>query len=327
MRQRKGAVNALGGGVAVLLLIGVIFGGIYLFGGESSPLASGEKAPDDQVSLCTSDTTPAYNFRAVDANNAGTELTEATNIYRKQGTTLWTAFTAGTGFAADSGDVFDICMGISTTDQTDNAYGQCFTSDPTPCAETPSVEKKMVNDAVETALTTTFWNADGVASTAEVFVADQSQTVSIKALADSDNVFGNPYIESSGIAGPQRAAYPNVICMDLNSTAWDKPDWVKFDGETMKQVGIPTRHSAAAAHTAYCYEAPVITESLMEDDRYLIRLNSDDTVAPAEDDTAYLYAANFYLDASTGEVAWGVEDEQGNAAGTDAADTVTLDFS
>lgn len=312
--------------VGILVIAGVLLFAFW----DDMPWSVADDSGDGAVTTisdCSSETTPSLNIKGYDFYNHGTATTEATNLYRRVGGVGWSTFTQGTGFAVNVGEQYEIVMGITTTDVTDNAYGDYFVTEPIPCEETPELEKAVYNDEIETSLSATFYNADGTAA-AEVFVADQTQTVSLKLLAGTDEVFGNPYIPGSDAisATGQRAAYPNVVCLDLNSTEWDQPVKVSFDGEEMRRVSTPTIHSAVAGHIAYCYEAPVIDDSLMESNRYLLRLNADATVAPSGDETAYIYASNFFVNSDDGEVYFGVETEDGAFVGTDAADQATLDF-
>src|SRR3990167_1534132 len=46
--------------------------------------------------VCESGTSPDIDIDSFDVANPGTALTESTNLYRKQGSTAWTAWTAGT---------------------------------------------------------------------------------------------------------------------------------------------------------------------------------------------------------------------------------------
>lgn len=326
-------------GVVIGAVLVALAGGLTMYATDSGPFSSADEGGGgtvviqqpgggDQLATCDSSTTPDLDINAYDARNVGTALTEATNLYRKVGDIGWTSFTAGTAITSlEKGAQYEVVMGISTSDFTDNAYGPHFITDPIPCAELTVVEKAEFDDDVETDLTSTFFNADGDAS-AEVFVADQTQTVSLKILAGSDDFFGNPYIKESTavhLSGQDRN-YPNVICFELNSTAWDVPEKVWFKGVDMKQVAKPQRLAGSATDNAYCYTAPLVDDSLMEEDRYFIRLNSDDSTAPAVDDTAHIFAANFYINSDDGKVYWGIENEDGTAVGTDAADTVALDF-
>lgn len=321
------------GVVAIILLVAGLGSWGYMSATDKSvPGININLGGDDDggdLKLCDSQTTPDMTIKTYDAENVGTALTESTNLYRKVGTTSWDALTAGTAETnLVVGAQYEVVMGISTTDFTDNAYGPYFTTDAVPCQETYDIEKAVYNDEEEGSLSSTFYNADGDASS-EVFAANQAQTVSLKILTGSDEYFGNPYISEMGSdkgTGGQRKDYPNIICFDLNTTAWDQPIKVTFKGVEMNKVSMPQRHASAAGVIAYCYEAPVIDDSVMESDRYTIRLDSDDSNAPGEDNTAYIYAANWFINADTGAVEWGVENEEGTAVGTDAADSVNLDF-
>lgn len=290
--------------VGVLLLVGLLALGI------PQSFQADEVRPGD-ISSCDSTTTPELTISSYDIENPGTELTEGTNLYKAEGDTIWSTFTAGTGFAVDVGDTLNIVMGITTSDFTDNAYGDKFEYT-VPCSETPSVEKGVYNDEVETSLTATFYNADADAG-AEGFSAGQTQDVSIKLQSGVDEYFGNPFI----------AGNPNVIVLDLNTTEWDAPEKVSVDGVDLKKVSTPIRHSAVAGIVAYAYELPVISDSTTE---VVLKLNADDSNAPATDMTAYMYAGNWFINGDTAEVEFGVENEEGTAVGTDASDSVSLDF-
>jgi len=295
------------GALVAMIFLGLMFSGALSTIGEDTN--EGDK---DTPTQCDSTTTPSLTIDAIDKDNPGTSLTESTNLYREVGKKGWNTFTQGTGFDAVPGQELEIVMGIDTSDQVDNAYGEKFTYT-VPCEENPSIEKELAQDEVETDLSATFYNADGDAS-AETFTADDTQTVSVKLGADSDEYFGNPFISGN----------PNVFCMDLNKTIWDQPEEVYVkDGETLNSVSMPQRHSAVSGHTTYCYEMPVVDDREVE---IMLKLNSDASNAPDQDDTAYMYAGGYYINAETAQVEVGVEDEEGNAVGTDAADSITLDF-
>lgn len=269
---------------------------------------------DDMVDgECLSTTSPNLSIFAVD-KETGTALTEATNLYRVKGRTSWSTFTAGTGFGIGAGKEIEIVMGISTTDFTDNAYGKHIESYIVPCEETPEIEFEMANDEVETSLSATFYNEDDNAA-AQTFTAGQIKDVSIKLQAGVDEFFGNPYLEDNA----------NVLCLALNSTEWDIPLKVsiKSGAELSKYTGSITRQGGATDMVNYCYELPVITEDSVS---IILKLDADDTVAPATDMTASMYAANYFYNSKTQTIEFGVEDQEGSAVGTDAADTVTLDF-
>ena len=260
---------------------------------------------------CDFSISPTFKILAVD-KDTGTAVTEATNLWRIKGQTAWTVFTGGTGFAVDPLEELEIVMGITTNDFTDNAYGQMFDIT-VPCKETPSIEYEVANDEEEGSLTATFLDNDESAAT-ETFVADQSMDVYVKLQAGSNEYFGNPYL----------AGNPNVICLALNTSEWDTPDKVYvLGGEELSLVSTPIRHAAVASMKDYCYQLPVINEDSV---KIGLKLNSDDSVAPATDMTASIYAANYFYNSDTQNIEFGVENEEGTAAGTDAADTLTLDF-
>lgn len=292
-------------GVIVLLVVA-----LFVFGVPQSVV---EGDQPKLGSTCDTDITPDLMIKAYDMENPGTALTEATNLYRKVGSKIWSTFTAGTEITdLIPNSEYEFVMGITTSDFTDNAYGEKFTYT-IKCLSDDLLEKGMYNDEVETSLTATFYNADASAA-AETFVAGDSQVVSIKLKAGVDEVFGNPFLPGN----------PNVLVLDLNTTEWDAPNQVYLaDGTTLNKVTTPQRHAAAAGLQAYAYELPVITDKQIE---VMLDLNADDTNAPATDMTAYIYAANWFINGDTTASEFGVENEEGTAVGTDAADSVTLDF-
>lgn len=307
----KAGKSKMSGGMTALVLflvIAVLIIGYFTIGQS----VVGNQDDGKTITNCDSQTTPNLTINAYDLENPGTALTEATNLYRIKGQTTWKTFTAGTGFSVGVGETLEIVMGISTSDFTDNAYGDYFEYT-VPCEETPTIEKGMYNDEVETSLTSTFYNADGDAS-AETFSAGESQVVSIKMKAGTDEVFGNPLISGN----------PNVIVLGLNSTEWDQPNQVYLEGgQELSSVEVPGRLSSVAGIKFYAYEIPVITDKEV---RVYLDLNADDSTAPATDMTGYIYAGNWFINGDTANVDSGVETDEDAAVGTDAADSVTLDF-
>lgn len=268
------------------------------------------------VTNCDSTTTPDIDPNCIDIENLNTAFTEGTNVYRRVGDTAWTTFTQGTAITGlIVGERYEMLFGVTTSDMTDNAYGPHIITDPVPCVENvPFADTRLYDDSIETALTATFYDENHDASEQAVGANDYAN-VYLKWEAGSEDYFGNPYLPDST---------PNVLCLDLNTTEFDEPDWVMVDGVEMKKVGTPSRHAASTGDIAYCYEAPIITDAGVE---FKVRLDTDDTVDPAGDSTAYLYAANWYINTDTNNVEYGVEDDQGNAVGTDASDSLSINVS
>lgn len=267
-----------------------------------------------QVSAtCSSETSVSLDINAYDKENPNTANTEATNLYRKVGNVAWNTWTLGTAITSlEPGADYEFVIGITTTDFTDNAYGEKFVIENLDCKEAVTMDKAVLNDEVETSLTATFYNQNHDAS-AQTMTAGQTKTVFLKFEAGKDEVFGNPNLPTST---------PNVICMDLNSTAFDKPESVSFNGKELNRVPTPIRHAGVSTDIAYCYEAPVITDLGQE---IKVQLKADDTNAPGVDETAYLYAGNWFV-TDDGDVSYGVETEEGTAVGTDASDSLTIDL-
>lgn len=258
---------------------------------------------------CSTETTPLLTIKSVDTDNKNTVLTETTNLYRKEGDTAWTAFTMGTGFAASPNTKYEIIEGIGLTDWTDNAYGSSYTY-LVPCEETPSFDVELYNDEIETSLSAVFYNEDANAAAQTVLAAD-TPVVSIKLRAGADEYFGNPTLDN-----------PNVLVLTLNSSQWDIPQKVVVNGQTLSSVSLPQRHTATASFKDYAFELPAVSDEKIE---VFLYLDADDTNAPAVDGTASIYAGGYFLQKDA-EVGIGVENEEGTAVGTDAADTVVLDF-
>ena len=310
--------------VVVILMIALaylVFVGNPLVS-EDTPLKTFTESTD--ITVCESTTTPDLDINVYDLENKDTALTEATNLYRKVGDVTWTTFTAGTAITGlEFDEQYEVVMGITTSDFTDNAYGSYFVTDSIPCKELVQKDVGMYNDEIESSLTATFYNRNHDAS-AETFTAGQVKNVYLHFEAGSDEVFGNSFIAESGLPdnGKHSTEYPNVVCMNLNKTGWDMPEQVIFDGKSLDSIGTPQRHTLSSTATTYCYEFPIVTDVGQE---VQVRLDADDANAPSVDDIAYLYAGNFYIN-DNGDLAWGIEDEEGNAVGTDAADQLTMDF-
>jgi hypothetical protein len=301
--------------VIVSIIAVLVVGGLMVSGIIPMNLGGSNDQIVDPVTgaVCDSQTTPDLLLRAYDRENVGSAIAE-TGVYRLVGTKTWTTFTSGTEITGlEVGKEYEFLMGVTTADaeQIDNAYGKTFKYT-VPCKEDTTIEEEMANDELEGSLTATFYNKDDNAG-AQTFLAGETHSVELRFKAGVDEVYGNPYLSGN----------PNVLCLDLNTTTFDKPEAVSIKGGAdLKSAGTPQRHSAVAGKVAYCYEAPVIGDKEVTIE---IEMKADDSTAPAVDDTAYLYAGGYYIDAKTGNVASGVEDEEGTAVGTSDPDAVTID--
>ena len=326
--------NAGGTAVIAVVLI-VLFGALVpVFNGQTLFASLGlfsTQLPVDAEDC--PETTPDWDPRGYDVDNVGTLFTETNNIYRFSGDTAWSSFTQDTAITAlPVGATVEYVFGISSTDFTDNAYGPygffvvgCTENIQGWSTDGSSMEA-LYDDCVETSISATFYNEDDNAAYQAWSQAGETHVIELKFLATTEDYFGNPYLATAGVTGndpDHRGAYPNMLCMDLNSTESDEPEWVRVKGgANMNEVDTPKRHSGATGHSTYCYEVPVISD---EETRIEVALKADASVYPVADDTAYLYAGNFYIHTDTGDLRWGVEDNEGNAAGTDASDSVTID--
>ena len=324
-------------GFAVVFgLIALVVGGALIYANKSGLFSAAEKDAGDKTAItdCSSETTPDIDPNAYDAYAPGTALTEATNLYRRVGDKAWTSFTQGTAITGLTvGQKYEMVFGISTSDFTDNAYGPKIVTGRIPCKEAVDfTDTALFQDEIENSLTATYYNDNHDAS-ASSFSTGDSKNMYLRFEAANNEIFGNPYLPDTT---------PNVLCMNLNSSEWDVPEKVSVHegyavsvdangnvqttslaGTELKKVGSPIRHTAVASMIAYCYEAPLVTEDGLE---IKVKANADDTNAPGTDMTAHIYAANWYINSDTGDLEYGIEDQDGNAVGTDASDSLTMDF-
>lgn len=303
----------------------ILIGIVAIFGISAGVIdfsaISGDEVQEQPTTIttCESDVTPDLDINGYDIANPGTAITE-NFAYRKVGGVAWTTGTLGTALTnLEVGATYEIVPGIDASNGIDNPYGEMFTHK-IKCQETESIDVPLYNDEVEASLTATFYNADDNAA-AETFVAGQTQTVSIKFEAGTDEAFGNPFLDM-----------PNVLVIKLNSSQWDVPEKVYLkDGTTLSRVTVPLRYDVEALggtdFTEYAYEFPAVIDEVTQ---VYLRLNADDTNAPgsggsAADGTAYLFAGTYFIqeDASIGI---GVETEEGVDIAVSDSDSVTLDF-
>ena len=278
------------------------------------PAISGFIGSDDgttpllTASECSSETTPDLNIVAVDEKGAA--ITDA-GIYRKEGLTAWTAFTPGTPLTGlEVGATYTFVPGIEAATFVDDTYGAMFEYT-VKCKEVDSMEIIMFNDEIETSLSATFYNEDANAAAQTVLAAD-TPVVELRLRAGADEYFGNPSLDN-----------PNVLVLRLNSSQWDRPNKVVVNGQTMSGADSMQRLDSAASFTDYYYELPVISDEKITVQLYL---DADDTNAPSVDGTAYIYAGGYFVSDVDASIKTGVETEEGTAVGTDAADSVALDF-
>jgi len=275
--------------------------------------------------------TPAVTVNVNDAQKPGLNVAEASQ-YRKKGQSSWSAFMPGSKISAigAAGEVYQMAVCLNQSALTGTCYGPVFDYT-VKCQEEDKVQKAAYNDAANSDVTSTFYNEDEQAA-AQSMQAGSSATVFLQFESVSDTVFGNPYIGDylTDVNG-QRAAYPNVLMLQLNKTTMKKPDkvWVfqsPVSSEVnvqLKQVGCPNIADTTSETTNYCYEAPVIRDSRT---RVAVKLVADSNHAPDVDQTAFVYTGSFYVNTDTGELAWGVEDNNNAKVGSAAAESLTIDL-
>lgn len=312
--------------VALLAFTYVSKNGLPDFLSSSSVMDDGVDRTTCEISTAT----PDIDINAYDKDNPGTAVTDAKNLYRKVGSTDWVTWTLGTEITdLEYGGNYEFFIpgDLAETNLDANAFGpyQTFTGG---CKPDTSKDIKVVNDETYDGLSETFYNEDHNAA-AQTFSANDKKTIELVWKAGSDEYYGHPFLTSYPMLsdnGNHRRAYPNILCLKLNSTSWDEPESVRLgNGVEMREVSVPNVASAdsASTHLMYCYEAPV-----MSDVRTSIFVDMDaKAVAPTVDDTAFLYAGNIYFNSDTTQPAWGVEDNDNQYVGGNAdADEMTLDF-
>ena len=278
---------------------------------------------DGKIIKCESGTTPDITPIGYDIETLSA-LTEATNLYKKDGALVWTAFTMGTAITnLDVGGKYVYVAGISTTDMTANAYGPVG-SFVVKCQEGEDVEIGMNNDEVTSSLIATQYDRNNNVATATI-AANTNQLIYLEWYAGADEVFGNPHIADSGISMSGRDVnYPNMLQLKLNSTDTDKPLSVKIGTVEMSAISCGTIAADTTGFKNYCYEAPVITSTPV---KFTVNMDAVEAVAIATDGTAYLHSSNFYVDEDNNNIVqWGNEDEDNNVLGADTADELNIDL-
>lgn len=341
--------------IAVVVLLGILgiwdpFGlkGMLGLGAVSPP--TGTTTPADTIS-CKGGQSQSLDMNAFDIDQPTDAQTEAHNIYRECGSLgslgTWTEGTAITGL--QTGTCVEFLPGIDATASNcyDNSYGPVMRVANLPCIFTANIP--FMEDEVEGSVTATWYNSNHDASY-EVLAASTPTTVFARFYAADGEYYGNPWIGRGSYLGidfgkymaaaprvefplgerigNHRPEYPNTYCVQLNTTNFNQPKWVKAelqDGSVveMHQVPVPNKHSAAAGHADYCYEAPILTGEFIE---FQIRLDPKAAAVSNSDDTSKYYAASWFANTETGELSWGSEDNDANAIGASDPDTLALDF-
>lgn len=314
--RSKGSTNWLLIGLFIVVIL-------FLTGYITLPTMPG--APPAEGRVCPADISPDLMILGHDIENPSSAVTTGSlGYYRKVGVTSWTQFTPGTEITdLEPFETYEIICGAHTTIATGNdyEYGPKFTHT-MKCKPDEDIEKAFYIAEEYGGITATYYNADDNAA-AETWTAGQVQTISIKMNTAKEQYFGNPYVSDK----------PNVLAIDLNNTAWEKPTKVSYTttagkGGTLSQISCPAVASAdsAAANIMYCYEAPVIDEDIT---RIWIGLEADGSNAPIAGDTTsivYLYCGSWYFNTDTGDVGFGVENnDAAYVCGDGDADSTAID--
>lgn len=315
----KGQMKAGGViGIIALVVVAIVVTMVLVDRQAAEPAA--DPTVDDAaigITECSSETTPDVLINAFDVDNQGTAIVDV-GVYRKVGTVTWNRFFTGTEIQGlEPNTKYEVALGVNATATPilDRAYGPTFELT-TKCKEDDTVEYMMYNDEIETSITGTFYNDDDNAA-AESFSAGDIKTVSVVWKAGKDEYFGNPGIE-----------LPNVLVLQMNKSQAETPVevWYKTtEGAevTLDRISLPQVYAnQTALFTEWAYEAPSVGDRDVE---IFMELESDPTNALNQDGTAFLFPGNYYID-DDGDVASGVEDEDGNPTAVSNADPVTLDF-
>lgn len=278
---------------------------------------------------CLSTTTPQFTINAYDGANPGTAITGEVTLWRVEGTKTWTAGATGTAVTAGFkvGDTIEYISGITTAnaEQYDNAYGPTGSILIT-CDEDIVEEIEMRNDEVEASITASFFNSDHTASTAQTIGAGATKPIYAKFEAGAEEDFGNRFVYQKD------GKYSNLLAIKVNSS--DTSDVTKLIvtqvdpemgkvGETIYKTGCPGIVTATTSFTNYCFKVPAASDYGTE---FKVYISADASVAVGVDGTASYYAGGWYVNADTGELEFGIQDEKTNAVGASDPDTLTLDF-
>jgi hypothetical protein len=283
--------------------------------------------------------TPDVTFETTDFE-AGTAISEVSNIYRKRGHKAWTAFTGNAEVAnLVPGALYDVVFGINTTNASAQAYGEYLQYRASTVKEDDTQPIELFADTLATDLSFTFFNRYEQPSTYESVSAGDIDEIYVQWKAANDEIYGNPYIASSGLGnnGNHRTMFPNLLEIRWNTTVIDDIDEVVIEkyknkltgvdhtGVKMNEVNCPdTIVAAATGITSFCYESPVVFDQAM---KLKIKYDNDDTTATGVDQAVRIHAGNFYIDSDDGNtLKWGNENEDGIALGSSTYDEGTLDF-
>lgn len=257
---------------------------------------------------CLSTTTPDVDPNFYDKYSPGTAITEAATSYRELGTTgPWTGTAGGTELTGlEVGKTFEYISGTSTTDHTSNAWAKYLTFT-VKCLEDEVLSNEAVNDEDAAGLTSTFYNGDGVATTAVPITTSESKSFELKYQAGSNEVYGDPFTGSDT---------PNVLVLQLNGTDFNAPTNVyiskgRGQGTSLSAVACPTTVNGSAIYVNFCFRAPWVDES---ETRISVTVNAK-AVDPSMAGSAYLLPGGPYVSDVDTQLYYGVEDEAGNPVG------------
>lgn len=334
---------AMGGtGLIALSVVGVagmlILGGLPGIG-TTTIVTTGIVSTVAQADIdagCLSTTQPKPTLTLIsEFTNAA--LTEATNLQRitkdANGNEVigsWSTFTSGTqlGTAIDAFSTISIVFGISTTDETGNAYGPYVAEWQVPCSSSPVASFIGADDEDASGMTSTFLNSIGSAA-AESVTAGVNTFTYIRYVPGNDQSFGNKYMDTK---------YPNMLVIDMNNTEWDfstdvtatitnAPDECECLGK-LERATAPAYHTSTysgSGNFTIAWEFPAVYDG--GEVRVRVNLDPDNTVTPATDGIHYyLYSGNYYIDTLTNELNLGVEDENQNLVGQSAPEITVGDF-
>ena len=301
----------------------IIVAMIFLIGGISFIAMGGAKSTVDvrigddgrPVTAQLVDFTPNLTVNVVDKYNTGTAVSTKL-MWRIKGGDLWTNIANGGSISEPVGTTVEIVVGIDTTDETAEPYGETleykFTAVPK-----DTITVKVRNDALATELTGVYFDRYDVVNTAQAWTAGDEWTLGFEFASKKEKDFGNVFV------GEQS----NIVVIKYNKSQIAKIEIDSIIGSDGTVYDIKTASRPELVSTALgtvSYEFPVLQSST----RYkaLYTITGDDSVAVNTTITALtieLFDSNHYLDNDDNVVLGGVEDEDSLEIGAAATDTIT----
>lgn len=289
--------------------------------------------------------TPTITMKQVDRHNPGTAISSGSNMYRLVGGSSWTDVGVGSTFARTGYSLVEVVSGIDSDSQATTEFGPYYPSWEVPCKDEADLVLMCGNDATYDQLTGTYFDRYGTAATGEKISEGDTPTLSFSFTGKHDLDYGNIYcggvpyaaddtnnnalIIQYNASSIDELTLTSIVCTDTGKSypvvAYDRPTTGAIS-TLLTFAGTGAAGGNASNKGFASYKFPVLETSRTYKGTYYLETDSSADEVTTYEINITVWDVDFYRDADTGFIEYGIEDEDSTNIGAADFDVISPVF-